>query len=408
MRNPTPTTTDARAVRGLAIVAKGDTITKLSDHEWNVPSQSTLGVAYTVTLWNHHGISHKPRWACSCPDHQARGIECKHIHATRFTEAARAQLQTTLPASKKPRKTSRVARFSAAEPEAASIAAVSCKFCASAEVVRNGFKSGKQEYRCRAATCGRAFVPDDGFARLKGDARCVCLALDLYFKGISLRQIADTLGQFFGLSLSHVTVYWWLNRYVGLITEYAGTLEPWVGDKWHADEVFTKYGGRMQYLWHVMDADTRYLLVSKVTQQRDVGDARSVMREARRLADKTPTEIVTDGLPAYTEGVKRELRGARHTREIHLSKPDWYPQNNRVERLNGTVRARQKPARGLKSPDGPLTAGQQAFYNLARPHSALGGRTPAEAAGVVIQANAEESRFAAIVRAALQRKARVV
>lgn len=401
MSKLTPTTNDARAVRGLAIVAKGDAIAKLTENEWRVPSQSQPGSTYNVTLWNHHGIHHKPRWTCSCPDFQSRGIECKHIHAAKFTEAAHASLQTTLPgARKKPRKTTRTPAFASPPLDTITPPVVSCKFCGSGEVVRNGFKNGKQEYRCRAESCRRAFVPDDGFARLKGDARTVCLALDLYFKGVSLRQIADTLGQFFDLQLSHVTIYRWLNRYVALITDYASTLEPWVGDKWHADEVFTKFGGKMQYLWHVMDADTRYLLVSKVTKQRDVSDARSVMREAGRLADKTPTEIVTDGLPAYIEGVHRELRGAQHTREIHISKPDRFPQNNRVERLNGTIRARQKPARGLKSPKGPLTAGQQAYYNLARPHSALRGKTPAEAAGVGLATQAGESRIAAAIRQA--------
>lgn len=245
------------------------------------------------------------------------------------------------------------------------------------------------------------FVPREGSARLKGDARTVCLALDLYFKGCSLRQITDTLSQFFGLRVAHGTIHRWLTRYVALINDYAATLEPWVGDKWHADEVFTKFGGKMQYLWHVMDADTRYLLVSKVTKQRDERDARSVMREARALAGKTPAEIVTDGLPAYQNAVAGQLRGATHTREIHISKPQRFPHNNKVERLNGTVRGRQHPARGLKKPEGPITAGQQAYYNFVRPHMALNGRTPAEAAGVGVRTRPGEAKIAALLRAAV-------
>lgn len=405
MSNPVPTADNPRALRGLAIVAKGDTIEREGKNKWHVPSQSPPEVRYTVESFRGagSGANTKPRWTCTCPDHATRGVDCKHIHAAKFTEAARKQLQVILPGNmpKKPR--ARRGAFAAPLADYDGDKETACKFCGNAEVVRNGFKSGKQEYRCRSESCGRAFVQNEGFARLKGDARTVCLALDLYFKGNSLRQITDTLNQFFGLRVAHMTVYRWLQRYVALINEYAAGLEPWVGDKWHADEVFTKFNGNLQYLWHVMDAETRYLLVSHVTTARTDSDAKDVMGEARRLAGKTPDEIVTDGLPAYVSGIASKLRGAKHTREIHLSNPGRFPNNNRVERLNGTVRARQKPARGLKSPGGPLTAGQQAYYNLLRPHSALDGRTPAEAAGVGFERGESEPRVAALIRAAVRR-----
>ncbi len=384
-------------------MAKGDAIEQEGKNKWHVPSQSQPGVRYTVTSFRHNDMAE--RWTCTCPDHAKRGAECKHIHASKFTEAAHRSLQVTLPgmAPKKPRKVKATRGFSAILPDDALPEFVTCKHCGSAEVVKNGAKGGKQSYRCRAPACGRKFVPDEGFARLKGEPKVVCLALDLHFKGNSLRQIVDTLNQFFGLRVAHATVYRWIMRYVTLINEYAATLEPWVGDKWHADEVFTKFSGKLEYLWHVMDADTRFLLVSRVTAQRNDKGAVRVMRDAAVLAGKKPDEIVTDGLPAYVHAVRSQLRGAKHTRETHISKPQKFPHNNKVERLNGTVRQRQKVTRGLKKPSGPLTEGQAAFYNLVRPHMALGGRTPAEAAGVGVRAAPSESRWAAVIR-----KARVV
>lgn len=398
MTKPPPLTSDSRAVRGLAIVAKGDAIETEGKNVWHVPSQTQPGLRYIVTSHRQNGA--KQRWTCTCPDHQGRGVECKHVHAARFTEAAKKQLQLTLPGQmpKRPRATR---GFAAIVPESETENVVACKHCGDTNVVRNGFKSAKQEYRCRAEPCRRAFVLNEGFARLKGEPKVVCLALDLYFKGNSLRQITDTLNQFFGLKVAHMTVYRWMQRYVALINEYASSLEPWVGDKWHADEVFTKFSGKMEYLWHVMDADTRYLLVSKVTKQRNDEDARSVLASARNLAGKSPSEIVTDGLPAYNAGVK-EFRGTKHIREIHISKPQRFPHNNKVERLNGTVRARQKPARGLKKATGPLTAGQAAYYNLVRLHSALDGRTPGEVAGLGLARERQESRWAALVKQAVK------
>lgn len=398
-----PAGLDSREARGFAIISKGEPIQQEGKNKWYVPSQRDPTKTYLVTRYAHATKGAQTRWTCQCPDYQNRGVECKHIHAVKFLEAARKSLQTTLPGEKpkKPRATRPAPTFASVAPDAEP-APLACKWCTSTDIKRNGFKNGKQEYRCLAETCGRAFIPNAGFARLKGEPKVICLALDLHFKGVSLRALTDTLENFFGLKVDHSTVYRWIQRYVRLITEYAATLEPWVGDKWHADEVFTKFSGKLEYLWHVMDADTRYLLVSRVTAQRNDRDALAVMREARTLAGKVPDEVVTDGLYAYQHAVRSQLRGAKHTREIHVSKPDRYPQNNRVERLNGTVRQRQKVTRGLKKPEGPLTQGQPVFYNHVRPHQALGGRTPAEAAGVGVRRRPEESRWAALIRDALR------
>ena len=95
---------------------------------------------------------------------------------------------------------------------------------------------------------------------------------------------------------------------------------------------------------------------------------------------------------SYIEAWKQELRvpeGGRnshntHVRDIHLT--DHSRNNNVVERLNGTVRGRHRNMGGLKNPEGPLTKGQAAYYNLVKPHLSLGGLTPAEAAGIAVPA----------------------
>ncbi len=56
--------------------------------------------------------------------------------------------------------------------------------------------------------------------------------------------------------------------------------------------------------------------------------------------------------------------------------------NNRIERLNGTVRERVKVQRGWKSMDSAIPEGHRIFYNFLRPHMALGKQTPAQAAGI--------------------------
>jgi transposase len=65
---------DARQERGLVIAATAKVVQKGS--VWLVPSQSGNG-RYTVSPDEQH-----PH--CTCPDHEERGCECKHIYAVRF------------------------------------------------------------------------------------------------------------------------------------------------------------------------------------------------------------------------------------------------------------------------------------------------------------------------------------
>jgi transposase-like protein len=56
--------------------------------------------------------------------------------------------------------------------------------------------------------------------------------------------------------------------------------------------------------------------------------------------------------------------------------------NNVLERMHGSIREREKVMRGIKVDDTPIIPMNQIYYNFIRPHQALKGRTPAEAAGV--------------------------
>jgi putative transposase len=59
--------------------------------------------------------------------------------------------------------------------------------------------------------------------------------------------------------------------------------------------------------------------------------------------------------------------------------------NNKMERMNGEVRDREKTMRGIKTMDSPVIAGFQIFHNYFREHEGLKGRTPSEAAGIKIE-----------------------
>jgi hypothetical protein len=62
-----------------------------------------------------------------------------------------------------------------------------------------------------------------------------------------------------------------------------------------------------------------------------------------------------------------------------------YANNNRVERLNDTLRERTKVSRGWKTGKTPIAEGQRIHYNFVKPHMALDGKTPAEVSGMNIE-----------------------
>ena len=66
--------------------------------------------------------------------------------------------------------------------------------------------------------------------------------------------------------------------------------------------------------------------------------------------------------------------------KMGVGKP--HANNNRIERLNGTLRERVKVQRGWKTMKTPLAEGQRIHYNFVKPHMALEGQTPAQVAGI--------------------------
>jgi len=99
--------------------------------------------------------------------------------------------------------------------------------------------------------------------------------------------------------------------------------------------------------------------------------------------------LITDGLATYHDAYKKEfwtLKGPRteHIRHITL-KGDH--NNNKMERLNGEIRDREKTMRGLKTKETAILTGYQLFHNYIRPHESLNGKTPSELCGIKVLGN---------------------
>ena len=376
---------DNRSERGLAI-AKADGITENPDGSFSVPSQTLDAVEYRVL--NFGGV-----WVCDCPDYQNRAdsIEaCKHIYAVRFWIAARVELQA------KPK------------PKVFADDATQCPKCGSIRVIHFGSTYGKQSFKCK--DCEHRFRESALVKGSRYSPEMVSLTLDLYFSGLSLRKIARTVNNHFGTKMGSTSIYRWIQTLVPRISEYANSLTPELSGTWQADELFVKMKGgvkdtqynqnSMAYLWNVMDRGTRFLLASKVSKNRNDDGAVKAMLEAKKNAhDSQPETIITDGHRSYNEGIT--YAWFHDKKPTHIAKAGIRKHNatnNRIERLNGTLRERVKVQRGWKAYDTKIAEGQRLHYNFVKPHQALAGQTPAERAGVGVEG---ENKWLSLLRSAL-------
>lgn len=125
-----------------------------------------------------------------------------------------------------------------------------------------------------------------------------------------------------------------------------------------------------------MDRETRYLIVSKLTLNRGIDDTITAFNEAAANAHGiTPEKVFTDSLRHYNSGIAKNSPNAQRITNCGILKV--YNNNNRVERLNGTLRERTKVTRGWKTGKTPITEGQRIHYNFVKPPMALDGKTPA-------------------------------
>lgn len=357
---------NARKARGMIFLEQGFEPEEVNPHTWIVPSQAGNGT-YQVHVFRRH-------WKCTCPDFELRGVPCKHINAVRIWKNLKDKFEQL---HLKVKQNIKVKDY---EVDC-------CKFCFSKNFIRYGKKNGKQHYMCK--DCGRKFVDNIDFENMKYNPKIIALTLDLYFRGLSLRKISQHLKEFYELNITHMSIYNWIERYIGIMNEYVNDIQPDIGTVWHADEMMIKVNGSWEYLWNVMDERTRFQLASVVSTERKTRDARMVFQKAKQnCGGRKPKYIVTDGLGSYKSAVKKEFITNDHSTE-HL----WnvglqhHPNNNHVERLHGTIRNREKTMRGLKVDDTPIVEGHRLFYNFIKPHEGLDGKTPSEEAGITIEGN---------------------
>jgi transposase-like protein len=246
-----------------------------------------------------------------------------------------------------------------------------------------------------------------GFEHSRKSPKIICAAIDLSMKGISLRKVADHIKQFYDVEVDNTSVLRWIQRFSDVVSPFVNSLNPdHLSGIVHVDEMMIHVRreehekGHYQWLWNLMDNTTRFWISSIVSQRREIIDARRVYQDAKQKTG-IPKAVIHDGLPSYDEAFQREYFTLKNPRVKNIRSISVRHEglNSLVERLNNTVRDKEKVMRGMNTRDSAqkIIEAMRIHYNFCREHSEL-GKTPAEEAGIKL--NLKQNKIENLIRLA--------
>ena len=158
----------------------------------------------------------------------------------------------------------------------------------------------------RCSFAGFRFLPD-----------VITLAVRWYLRhGLFYRDVEELLAER-GITVDHVSVYRWVQRFTLLLIDAARPCRHTPGDRWFVDETYVKISGRWVYLYRAIDQFGQVIDVL-ASDKRDLAATRRFF--TRALAHgPAPVEVTTDRAPAYPQVVEELLPAARHVTEQYAT-----------------------------------------------------------------------------------------
>lgn len=256
---------------------------------------------------------------------------------------------------------------------------VQCPHCKSKEAIKRGQRHTKnrgeiQRYSCKK--CHKRFVINDGFFRMRNNPAKITASLDLYFKGLSLRKLKDFLGVHFPHNASHMTILRWVRKYSEQIGNFTDKLPVNNSNCITFDEIEYKTKGIRSFFVGVMDLDSRYILSSNYTMDRELGTFITILSNAKRKSINSTFNFYTDGLAIYRKALKKVYKYKKHAKKFNhrIIRSQDKKFNWKIERFNNTVRERTKVMRHFGSLDSAkkIMKGFEIYYNFCRNHTGIG------------------------------------
>jgi transposase-like protein len=206
------------------------------------------------------------------------------------------------------------------------------------------------------------------FSGFRFPPEVITVAVRWYLRyGLSYRDVEELLAER-GITVDHVTVYRWVQRFTAEFIEAARPCRHAPGDRWFVDGTYVKVAGQWTYLYRAVDQHGQVIDVL-LSPRRDLAAARRFFTRALR-AGTVPAEVTADRAPAYPRVLDELVPSALHSVERHA--------NNPVEADHGRLKARLRPMRGLKRHRSAriLAAGHAFAQNLRRGHYDIATETP--------------------------------
>ena len=276
---------------------------------------------------------------------------------------------------------------------------VSCPKCNSENIVKRGsFKTqahGKQQrYFCKF--CNKKFIEQTGFYRMRNNPQKISLSLDLFFRGLSTREVQSHLQAFYPHNASNVSIYNWIIKFSRQISKFTDRLKINSGSYIEVDEMEyhrrkshkAKLGIDKNWFIDAIDVKTRFLISSTYARHRNKREIKSVLEKVKYKTDEKIKTLTTDGFNAYKKIVKKtfgynnelQKHNVKHN-VVTASRGEGF--NIWVERLHNSIRQRTHGFRGLHgsvSSAHSIMKGIEIYYNFIKKHEALNYKTPSELA----------------------------
>jgi transposase-like protein len=202
------------------------------------------------------------------------------------------------------------------------------------------------------------------FAGFRFPPEVIMVAVRWYLRyGLSYRDVEELLAER-GITVDHVTVYRWVQRFTPLLIDAARPCRHVRGDRWFVDETYAKIAGQWVYLYRAIDQYGQVIDVL-VSEKRDLAATRRFFTRALDHGP-SPIEVTTDQAAAYLRVLDELVPAACHVTEQYG--------NNPIESDHGRLKSRLRPMRGLKQLRSArvITAGHAFIQNIRRGHYELG------------------------------------
>ncbi|MEK6897856.1 MAG: DDE-type integrase/transposase/recombinase [Nanoarchaeota archaeon] len=260
-----------------------------------------------------------------------------------------------------------------------------CPKCNSEKIIKRGQRRTQnrgliQRYGCQE--CGKRFVEDLGFWKMKNAPQKVTLCLDLFYRGISTRKVQEHLQAFYPHNSSNVSIYKWILKYSKMIYGFTDNLKINCGEEMQVDEMEYGRKGKKNHSWFIdaIDTETRFMVASNFCKSRSGNEIKKVIGKAKEKTDEQIKICTTDGFFAYLKVVKSVFgynnklgkHNVLHNRVTQLKNEGF---NHKVERMHSNIRARTKTFRGVHNSieaRNAIMKGLSIYYNFIRSHQAIG------------------------------------